>query len=100
MLRPGIKQLAKEHSELALMTYVEICRDKTAPAASRVAAATMILAYGEGRPIQQVQVLEEHTLTLTMPTAEEIAAERERRQLKKVFRLAVPREPVTDVIDG
>ncbi len=70
-----------------MRTYVAVCEDHDAPAGAKVAAATMLLAYGHGRPIQQVQVLEERTLTLKMPSIADIDAELERRGLKDVLEL-------------
>ena len=47
-----VKQLAKEASEDAVKTLVEIMKDKAAPPAARASAANAILDRGWGKPQQ------------------------------------------------
>jgi hypothetical protein len=49
-----VKDLAQQHTELAISTLVEICENKKYGASSRVAAATSLLDRGWGRPAQAI----------------------------------------------
>jgi hypothetical protein len=50
-----VKALAKERSEEAIKTLVDVVGNQKAPPAARVAAAEAILNRGWGRPTQPVQ---------------------------------------------
>ena len=50
-----IKALAKEASEEAVKTLVEIMKDKAAPPAARASAANSILDRGWGKPQQTIE---------------------------------------------
>ena len=50
-----VKQLAKEASEEAVKTLVEIMKDKAAPSAARASAANAILDRGWGKPQQTIE---------------------------------------------
>ena len=52
-----IKELAKEYSELALNTLVEIATNEKSKESARVQAAIAILDRGWGKPIQAVENL-------------------------------------------
>lgn len=52
---PQIRELAQEYTEEALGTHVSIMRDLEAPAAARAHSADSILAYGHGKPRQQIE---------------------------------------------
>ena len=60
-----IAGMAKEHGEMALDVLVEVARDKKAPHASRISAATALLDRGYGKPIQAVEGKMSFTVTLT-----------------------------------
>ena len=49
-----IRALARAHTETAIRTLAGIMRQKNAPAAARVAAATSLLDRGWGKPTQPV----------------------------------------------
>ena len=49
-----LRDLARVHTTDALETLVSICNDSEAPAASRVAAAALLLDRGYGRPAQSI----------------------------------------------
>ena len=53
----SIRDLAREHTEGALRTLVDIAYNPKSPAAARVQAATAILDRGYGKPIQSTQSL-------------------------------------------
>lgn len=50
-----IRNLAREHTEEALSTLVEIATDKLAPQSARVSAACAILDRGWGKPMQSIE---------------------------------------------
>lgn len=50
-----IRDLAKKHTDTAILTLVEICKNKKAPPAARVAASTAILDRGWGKPAQPLE---------------------------------------------
>lgn len=52
----ALADLAKDHAEAAMKTLVEIAKDKQAPHAARVSAATAILDRGYGKPAQAMTV--------------------------------------------
>ena len=49
-----VAEIARETTDDAIAVLVEICKDKDAPAAARVAAADKLLDRGWGRPTQPV----------------------------------------------
>lgn len=55
VLLADVKQLAKEASQDAINTLVEIMRDKAAPPAARASAANSILDRGWGKPQQIIE---------------------------------------------
>ncbi len=50
------KKLARQYTEKAILTLVEIMGDEAAPRAARVSAATALLDRGYGKPTQQIEV--------------------------------------------
>lgn len=52
-----ISDLAKQHTEEALATLVEICQDKTASSGARVNAACALLDRAWGKPVQAVEAV-------------------------------------------
>lgn len=48
--------LAREHTDTAIRTLVEICKDKRAPGAARVSAASVLLDRGHGKARQTVDL--------------------------------------------
>lgn len=52
--------LARENTELAISTLAAICKDESAPASARVAAASHLLDRAWGRPHQSVEVADPH----------------------------------------
>jgi hypothetical protein len=48
----AVENLAREHTEAAIRTLAEICGNKNAPPAARVAAATALLDRAWGKPRQ------------------------------------------------
>lgn len=50
-----VKRLAQNFTDKAVLTLVEIMDDKSAPTASRLAAANSILDRAVGRPMQAVE---------------------------------------------
>ncbi len=59
-----VKKLAREHTEAAIITLVEIMLDKELSANARVTAANSVLDRGYGRPVQQVEVGDPGDFTL------------------------------------
>ena len=55
-----VRELAREHTELAISTLIEICRDGDS-ASARVAAATQLLDRGFGKPTQEVMATITHS---------------------------------------
>ena len=51
-----VEAIARVHTDLAIDTLAEVCGDKTAPSAARVAAADKLLERGWGKAKQLVQV--------------------------------------------
>lgn len=51
-----VKKLARQYTERAIMTLVEIMEDKDKSGPARVGAATALLDRGYGRPVQQLEV--------------------------------------------
>lgn len=51
----NLAKLAKEHTQTAIDTLVEICKDRTKSEAARVTAANSLLDRGWGRPMQSIQ---------------------------------------------
>jgi hypothetical protein len=49
-----VRELAQEHTDVAVLTLVEIVSDKTAPPAARVSAATSLLDRGWGKASQPI----------------------------------------------
>ena len=52
----NLADLAKGHAEAAMKTLVDIAKDRQAPPAARVSAATAILDRGFGKPAQAMTV--------------------------------------------
>jgi uncharacterized protein DUF5681 len=52
----AVEEIARANTELAMDTQAEICRDKNAPAATRVSAASTLLDRGWGKPKQDVKL--------------------------------------------
>jgi Family of unknown function (DUF5681) len=50
-----IRALARQHTQTALKTLIDIAADKKAPAAARVAAAAHLLDRGYGRPETKIE---------------------------------------------
>lgn len=55
-VKKDLKAAAKEFSPEALMTLVEIMRDKTTPPQHRMAAATQLLDRGHGRATTHTEI--------------------------------------------
>lgn len=51
----SLLDLAREHTEPAVMTLVEVMTDATAPPPARVSAASAILDRGWGKPKQELE---------------------------------------------
>ena len=49
-----VQALARVHTESAVKTLAEICKDKKAPPAARVSAASALLDRGFGKPAQAI----------------------------------------------
>lgn len=76
-LRDGrtLADLAREHTEDAVQTLVEIMRDRTAAAAARVAAADKILSRGWGQAPQTINLTDDRQpLDLSGMTDEQLEA--------------------------
>lgn len=67
--RPAIvrelRDLAREKTSVAMETLIEVCSDKGAPPAARVAAAAHILDRGYGKPTQHVSQTVRHVQKMT-----------------------------------
>ena len=87
VLHMSLGSLAREHTEVALMTLVTIMKDKRAPASARIHAATDLLNRGHGRPQQSLEMLTSSSQTPVFTTQEEINAELRRRGLLPVLEL-------------
>ncbi len=66
----GIEALAQQHADAAIATLVEICGNRDAPPAARVAAATALLDRGWGKARQPLEHSGEvaHKYVVRMPT--------------------------------
>lgn len=51
-----VKKLARQYTQQAIMTLVEIMQDAEKSAPARVSAATALLDRGYGKPVQQLEV--------------------------------------------
>jgi hypothetical protein len=51
----AVKELARQYTELAISTLVEVMKNKKEIARARVMAATAILDRGHGRPAQALE---------------------------------------------
>jgi hypothetical protein len=51
----GVEDLARRHVDAAIATLVEVCGNRDAPPAARVAAATALLDRAYGKPRQAVE---------------------------------------------
>ena len=49
-----VRELAQQHTDLAIETLVDICKDKTNNAAARATAAIGLLDRGWGKPAQAI----------------------------------------------
>jgi hypothetical protein len=65
----AVEEVAREHTDLAMKTLAEICRNTKAPQAARVTAASVLLDRGWGKARQ------EHSLKVTVDPAELTDAE-------------------------
>lgn len=54
--RQTLSEKAREHTDDALQTLVEVCKDKKAPPAARVQAANALIDRGYGKPPQAVEI--------------------------------------------
>ncbi len=88
-----IRELARAHTEIALLTLVEIIQNKKAPPSARVHAASAILDRGWGKPSQYIESV---NVNLTLADAlDQIADSWEQ---KSILQTAVNAE-VIDVIE-
>jgi hypothetical protein len=55
----GVREMARERSENAILTLEAIMNDTTAPHASRLAAANSLLDRAHGKPTQIIETLPE-----------------------------------------
>ena len=86
-----LSELAREHTEEAVETLLEVMRDKDAPAAARNGAASHILDRGWGRPQQTVAIeTQEENLDLSGMNDEQLEA------IETIRSLA----PLTDGVAG
>lgn len=60
-----LRDLAREKTSVAMETLIEVCSDKGAPPAARVAAAAHILDRGYGKPTQHVSQTVRHVQKMT-----------------------------------
>jgi len=51
----SLKDIAREHTEDAVKTLIDVMGDVTAPPPARVSAASAILDRGWGRPTQEIE---------------------------------------------
>ncbi|MGI0133363.1 MAG: DUF5681 domain-containing protein [Candidatus Micrarchaeaceae archaeon] len=78
----SIRELAKQHTHVAISTLVEIMGSKTAPASARVNAASALLDRGWGKPSLHVESV---SVNLTLADAlEQIARQEERRGTSQI----------------
>lgn len=68
-----LKELARERTEEALQTLLEVMGDKDAPAAARVTAACAVLDRGYGKPTQTTEVTGKDGAELFVPSDMELA---------------------------
>jgi hypothetical protein len=62
----SLMEMAGAHAELALLTLVEICKDKEQPSSARVSASTALLDRAYGKPPQAISGVEGEPLGLTV----------------------------------
>ena len=74
-----IRSLARQHTELAIRTLVQVAASKKAPESSRVAAASALLDRGWGKPKQEVEINQEVSISLADSLAK--IAQLEHRQI-------------------
>ena len=67
-----VVDLAREHTELAIKTLVEIAKNKKASTTSRVAAATALLDRAWGRPRQAVDLSAEGGASIPLSVSVEL----------------------------
>lgn len=80
-----LTQLAREHTEEAVETLVEVMRDNRAPAAARVAAADKILNRGWGQAPQTITIKDDDAQPdLSQMTDEQLEALETYRTLQPV----------------
>jgi len=72
-----VEELARQHTEAAIHKLAEVCRDKKAPPAARIAAAAAILDRAWGKAQQPVEHSGEvsRRYVVAMPTPIESAEE-------------------------
>ena len=74
-----IRSLARQHTDLAIRTLVQVAASKKAPESSRVAAASALLDRGWGKPKQEVEINQEVSISLADSLAK--IAQLEHRQI-------------------
>lgn len=80
-----LTQLAREHTEEAVETLVEVMRDDTAPPAARVAAADKILNRGWGQAPQTITIKDDDAQPdLTQMTDDQLEALEALRSLQPI----------------
>lgn len=70
-----VKALAQQHTESAVQALADIVLDTDAPPAARVAAASVILDRGWGKPTQQMDVNVKHNFVEALRELERIRRE-------------------------
>lgn len=83
----GLREVARAHTEEAVIVLAQIMRDGTAPKAARVAAANAILDRGWGKPTQEFAV-ESATLSASNRG---VSPEEAQRRIDSLIQLAMDR---------
>ena len=65
-----IRSLARSHTDSALKVLAGIMNEETAPAASRVAAASALLDRGWGKPKQETEITHKRIVASQLPDDE------------------------------
>lgn len=60
----SVRDFAREHTEAAVKTLVDVMTDDAAPPPARVSAASAILDRGWGKPVQEIEAGENITAML------------------------------------
>lgn len=90
-----VEALSRVHTRTAINTLLEVCENKDAPSAARVAAAEAILSRGWGRPQQRVVVEAEAEHLSDEQLAEAIFA-----RLSGFARGSAQRPQAGQIVDG